>query len=92
MGRRSDVICTDCGEQYTARWGGAFGQELLHCEDCGAELAVDRCELPGCADLESVVQACTCGGRFTQAALPRCPSCRSTGHVPDPEGTTSYVH
>ncbi len=91
MGRQSDVICSECGQRYTATWGGTFGVELLHCEDCGSELAVDRAELTGCADVESIVQPCLCGGRFTQNARPRCPSCGSPEHVADPEGSTVYL-
>ncbi len=91
MGRHCDVICSGCGHRYTARWGGTFLTDLLHCEECGAELTLDRQEMPGCADAESVAQACTCGGRFTTAALPRCPACGSLEHEDDPKGKTDYV-
>jgi len=91
MARQSDVICVECRTRYTAKWGGTFGVDLLHCEDCGAELTLDRQEMPGCADAESMAQPCACGGRFTTDARPRCPSCGSPDHEEDPAGSTVYL-
>jgi hypothetical protein len=41
------------------------------------------------AGVEAAVGACDCGGRFTIAAPPRCPVCRST-HIDDGPTTIHY--
>jgi hypothetical protein len=38
------------------------------------------------AAVEAKLRKCKCGGRFTFAAVPRCPKCRSAELMDDPEG------
>ena len=40
MGCKFDAICDSCGSEFSANFGGGFFFHLLHCEDCGVEMAI----------------------------------------------------
>lgn len=45
MGSMSGHICTACGTRFSARWGGGFLFDLLHCDACGRAQSVAHQEL-----------------------------------------------
>jgi hypothetical protein len=45
MGSASRYICRACGTHFTARHGGGFMFDLLHCDSCGAPKSVSHEEL-----------------------------------------------
>jgi hypothetical protein len=45
MGSMTGQICRDCGTHFTARDGGGFFFDLLHCDTCGASQSVSHEDL-----------------------------------------------
>ena len=45
MGRRSGVICRECGTRFDVDEGGGFFFDLLHCDTCGGTCSVGHQEL-----------------------------------------------
>ncbi len=45
MGSISSHICRACGTRFTARGGGGFFFDLLHCDRCGATRSIGHQEL-----------------------------------------------
>ena len=45
MGESTSHICRRCGEHFTAKNGGGFMFDVLHCDTCGNGKSVDHSEL-----------------------------------------------
>lgn len=74
MGSVYSATCNECQSTFTVTLGGGFMYAVFHCDECGQEKGII---LP-CRD--SPVPdpgSCSCGGRFTVDAPPRCPKCCS---------------
>ena len=97
MGQSYDAICQDCGHRCKVHDGPAMLALLFHCDRCGAELFMDllqaeqlRSECPDWSQDQpygpaKAKQRCpACGGTFDTEAPPRCPKCRSSKLVRDP--------
>ena len=92
MGHYYGAICKECGEAFGVQEGGGFNFHLLHCDQCGDEKSVTMEEM-GSVFMKPVfarrwidknIPPCSCGGRFTLDAKPRCPKCRSLEFSEDP--------
>ena len=78
MGQSFDARCGSCGSVFTARIGGGFTFDLLHCERCGKELVRERHQAMSDGIDDALERdRCGCGGSFSAEAPPRCPTCRS---------------
>jgi predicted Zn-ribbon and HTH transcriptional regulator len=84
VGRGHQAICKQCGTEVEVNEGSGMIAMPFRCEDCGKEWWWDFG--PGGPTRKPDSPPCGCGGRFTEDAPPRCPSCRSTELEPDPNG------
>jgi len=72
MGCQYPVKCNCCDHEFEVMEGGGFLFHLLHCNHCGKEKRMSL------EESEKFLPPCTCGGKFTFDASPRCPQCGST--------------
>ena len=84
MGRGYQAICKECSTTVEVNDGPGMLAMPIRCEVCGKEWWWEFG--PGGPDGEPESPPCTCGGRFTREAAPRCPKCRSTDLERDSSG------
>ncbi len=96
MGFFYGAICEKCGHAFEVHEGGGAAFLVLHCDQCGAQRNVFMTEMgsaffvgedPSAPArwIAEHVDPCSCGGRFTLDAPPRCPKCSSKNLKRDPE-------
>jgi hypothetical protein len=80
--------CEGCGTTfpYHLIHNGFNESAYAYCSDCGQTALLDGWRMPDAVAIEvrgpvpsgkeSLLQPCSCGGRFRGSASPRCPSCR----------------
>ena len=104
MGTASGYVCKLCGTRFSARDGGGFFFDLLHCDRCGKAANVGHQELGDIhlrfvkglkvpytlARAQMDLDPCPCGGRFSYEAPPRCPTCASTSEMWDETGPRMF--
>lgn len=83
MGRGYEAVCQRCHMRVEVHEGPGMVAMPLRCERCGNEWWWEFG--PGGPTGEPDAPSCECGGRFTEDAPPRCPSCRSTDVERDPD-------
>jgi len=85
MGQAYEAICQACGTRVEVNDGPSMSAIPLHCDRCGRERWWEfKDGFP--TDEPDQVFRCSCGGEFTSEALPRCPKCRSSDLIRDPNG------
>jgi predicted Zn finger-like uncharacterized protein len=85
MGRGYSALCRECQTQFEVNEGSGMNAMPFHCDRCGKEWWWEF-GLGGPMDKEANPPRCGCGGRFTESAPPRCPSCGSSDLEQDPGG------
>ncbi len=88
VGRGYGAICASCGTKCDVHDGPGMIAMPFRCGQCGKEWWWHfGPELP--IGKEPNPPACECGGTFISEAPPRCPACRSTDFVRDPDAEQS---
>ncbi|MCY1636592.1 hypothetical protein [Marinifilum sp. D737] len=93
MGAINNAICKKCNSTFHIRRGGGFLFHLLNCNKCGDEKEVVFTDIMELREkyliekkilekeydrkVEEIMPICSCGGKFTFEAKPRCPYCNS---------------
>ena len=78
MGQTCRTTCNACGRDFTVRDGGGFFFLQVRCEACGKSETLPFKEPGDRAKLrETGFGECSCGGKMSEDAKPRCPFCRS---------------
>ena len=91
MGISYRTKCEQCEHRFKVNEGGGFTFFRLHCDKCGRGKYIDheQVETPLPPDWEKISEEladqCRCGGQFLIDAPPRCPKCKSSELVEDPE-------
>jgi len=88
MGQTHRMTCNDCGKSFESDDGGGFQFYLLRCDTCGKEETVGfpPGRNPTTEAAEETAGKCSCGGDYKSDAPPRCPGCKSTDLIKDPDG------
>ena len=82
------ITCEHCGKSFGYQLiHNGFNESLYaYCDTCGMTALLDGMEIPKSIttiiqqgiitpEIEQNIMPCTCGGRFTHNASPRCPKC-----------------
>ena len=84
MGYGYGAICQECQTKFDVNEGSGMTAMPFHCESCGKEWWW-KFGPDGPFEMEADPPACECAGVFKVDAPPRCPKCRSTSFVRDPD-------
>jgi len=94
-------VCETCGIHfaYNLLHSGFDDLAYVYCDSCGRTVVLGGwskiarrmpvlIQVPLQATIASLLKACPCGGRFSNSASPRCPSCN---HELSAERATEYI-
>ena len=85
MGHTYGAICNECGTHFEVNEGSGMLAMPFHCDRCGKEWWWNSGP-DGPTDKKTDPPRCSCGGRFSMDAPPRCPKCHSRELARDPDG------